>query len=306
MYPASGQVTLVQIIQGVSLLTGAADPSAGGGVAATAPALYLRTGTEQLWLKTGAADTDWTLMDAAGADITAESVTATDPQAFIASTAPGAFAAAPTIALGDGDSGFYESADDTIKAATAGVDRVTIAAAGLTSAAALVATTDASGATVTATTTLKVTRAAGAHQAAPDIALGDLDTGLWESADDVLKIGTAGVERVSIDAAAGVVVAAALPVTFQGMTWRKVASGTTACPNGAATVLTTQTRNAGEVFKLFAFPKANDVLIVFSEGQGGSVYHRMNRTVNANEFTIDVVNISTVNTDVDWVLMAVV
>lgn len=47
-------------LNGVGLLTGTADPSAGAGVAATRPALYVRTGTDQLWLKTGAGDTNWT------------------------------------------------------------------------------------------------------------------------------------------------------------------------------------------------------------------------------------------------------
>src|SRR5689334_14271705 len=46
-----------------------------------------------------------------------------------------------------------------------------------------------------------VTATPGAHAAAPDLAFGDLDTGFWESADDTLKVGTAGVERLSVSAA---------------------------------------------------------------------------------------------------------
>jgi hypothetical protein len=42
------------------LFDGNADPSAGGGVAAPIGTLYLRTGTGQIWQKTGAADTAWT------------------------------------------------------------------------------------------------------------------------------------------------------------------------------------------------------------------------------------------------------
>lgn len=49
-------------INGVTILTGAADPSAGGGVAATRPALYIRTGTDQVYLKTGAGNSNWSLL----------------------------------------------------------------------------------------------------------------------------------------------------------------------------------------------------------------------------------------------------
>jgi hypothetical protein len=42
------------------LLTGTADPSAGAGVVAPVGSLYIRTGTVQLWQKTGAGDTQWT------------------------------------------------------------------------------------------------------------------------------------------------------------------------------------------------------------------------------------------------------
>lgn len=44
----------------LTILPGAADPSAGGGVAAVIGSLYLRSGTAQLWQKTGAANTAWT------------------------------------------------------------------------------------------------------------------------------------------------------------------------------------------------------------------------------------------------------
>ncbi len=62
----SGAVT-VGTINGYQLLTGSADPSAGGGVAATQPALYMRTGTDQIWLNNGAGDTAWTRL-ATGVD----------------------------------------------------------------------------------------------------------------------------------------------------------------------------------------------------------------------------------------------
>lgn len=44
---------------GPGIVAGAADPSAGGGVAATPGSIYLRTGTAQVWQKTGAGATAW-------------------------------------------------------------------------------------------------------------------------------------------------------------------------------------------------------------------------------------------------------
>lgn len=106
---------------------------------------------------------------------------------------PGAQAAAPTIALGDLDTGFYESADDVLKVTTAGVERATVDSSGITiaSTGALVAS---------ASQAIKASATPGALGAAPTIALGDLDTGLWESADDVLELGTAGVSRLQLTA----------------------------------------------------------------------------------------------------------
>jgi hypothetical protein len=46
---------------GPKILKGAADPSAGDGVAAPVGSLYLRTTGGTLWQKTGANATDWTL-----------------------------------------------------------------------------------------------------------------------------------------------------------------------------------------------------------------------------------------------------
>lgn len=55
----SGAVT-VGTLNGVTWLTGSAIPSDGAGVAATRPAMYLRTGTDEVWQKTGSGDTAWT------------------------------------------------------------------------------------------------------------------------------------------------------------------------------------------------------------------------------------------------------
>lgn len=70
----------------MSLLTGEDDPTAGGGIPADAPASYLRINigagsVTELWLKTGAADTDWTLSSTTIGEITSTdgTVTVTNP-----------------------------------------------------------------------------------------------------------------------------------------------------------------------------------------------------------------------------------
>jgi polygalacturonase len=47
------------LLNAVSLVDQAVDPSAGGGVARAIGSFYLRSGTGQAWLKTGVADTAW-------------------------------------------------------------------------------------------------------------------------------------------------------------------------------------------------------------------------------------------------------
>lgn len=47
-------------LNAVELIQDTVDPSAGGGVAAPVGSFYLRSGTGQAWLKTGAGDTAWT------------------------------------------------------------------------------------------------------------------------------------------------------------------------------------------------------------------------------------------------------
>lgn len=49
---------------GPQLLYGATDPDGGGGVAAPESSVYAQTTDGQLWLKTGAADTDWSVLGA--------------------------------------------------------------------------------------------------------------------------------------------------------------------------------------------------------------------------------------------------
>jgi hypothetical protein len=55
------ETLLVDTVNGMQIWVGSADPTAGGGVVgAVRPAIYLRTGTNQIWLQTGAAATAWT------------------------------------------------------------------------------------------------------------------------------------------------------------------------------------------------------------------------------------------------------
>lgn len=70
-------VSSLPSVGGVVVRRGAADPSAGAGVAAPRPALYVRTGTDQLWLKTGSGNTAWTQIVASGGAASFSSVTAT-------------------------------------------------------------------------------------------------------------------------------------------------------------------------------------------------------------------------------------
>ena len=55
-------------INGIAFIRGAADPTAGGGVACTRPCFYVRTGTDDLYQKNGAGNTAWELkVDSGGA-----------------------------------------------------------------------------------------------------------------------------------------------------------------------------------------------------------------------------------------------
>ncbi len=56
---------------------------------------------------------------------------------------------------------------------------------------------------------LKLTEAAGAHTATPTLAFGDLDTGLFESADDTLNIVSEGVVVLTVNTGDQVIVAEA-------------------------------------------------------------------------------------------------
>jgi|GEM_PF-3115827 len=53
------EIAEIRLSNGLYIMSGAADPSAAGGVAAPIGSLYLRTNGEH-WRKTGAADTQWT------------------------------------------------------------------------------------------------------------------------------------------------------------------------------------------------------------------------------------------------------
>lgn len=118
---------------------------------------------------------------AATGTVTAEQVTSTDDATvadqLLMTEAAGNHVATPTIALGDGDSGIYESADDTVNFVSEGV------------AVFQINTGDQ----------VVLLEAAGNHVAAPTLAFGDGDTGVYESADDTLNLVSEGVAVARIN-----------------------------------------------------------------------------------------------------------
>ena len=61
----TGDVEVTGTVNGITMLTGSVDPSAGAGISASMPALYMRVtgGAGTLWYKSGATDTSWTAVD---------------------------------------------------------------------------------------------------------------------------------------------------------------------------------------------------------------------------------------------------
>lgn len=61
----TGDVEVTGTINGITMLTGSVDPSAGAGLAAEMPAMYMRVtgGAGTMWYKSGAEDTSWTAVD---------------------------------------------------------------------------------------------------------------------------------------------------------------------------------------------------------------------------------------------------
>lgn len=143
----------------------------------------------------------------------------------------------PTLAFGDGDSGFYEEADDVLVVSIAGQNRFefvggTFGGTNLASGHLLDATTSSTVATVIphtldtdtglgrsavdqlsliagAVQVANLTEAAGVVQlivplqnnaAAPSIAFGDGDTGIYEASDDALTFATLGISRWRVSA----------------------------------------------------------------------------------------------------------
>jgi hypothetical protein len=88
-------------VNDVEVLAGSADPSAGAGVAAAIPALYLRS-TGALYSKTGAGDTAWTLLVSTSAAATLAALTATTGlfSGLLTAQLGVAVAAGPTIITG--------------------------------------------------------------------------------------------------------------------------------------------------------------------------------------------------------------
>jgi hypothetical protein len=174
----------------------------------------------------------WTpLIVAAGA--------ALDPFAAVSLTlseTPGAHQAQPTLAFGDGDTGFFENSDDSLRMSAGGVRNFSMTATGIQFENGTQIQNEATSATnpvfiprasdvdsglgssaadqlsliagglemlrlvetgVAATNQVRVNLTIGGAAATPALAFGDGDTGFWENIDDVLNIGVAGA-RVSV------------------------------------------------------------------------------------------------------------
>lgn len=99
-------------------------------------------------------------------------------------------ATAPSIAFGDGDSGFYEETDDNLRIAIAGVQVYNIS----------------SGFIFSDTTAGGALRAAAATSTSPALTFaGDTDTGIGKTAADQLSLIAGGVQVANLTEAAGVI-----------------------------------------------------------------------------------------------------
>lgn len=101
---------------------------------------------------------------------------ATVADQLLLTEAAGNHAATPTLAFGDGDTGLYESADDTLNIVSEGV------------AVAQVNTGDQ----------LVLLESPGNHAAAPTLAFGDGDTGFYEISDDLIAVTCSGAVRFQV------------------------------------------------------------------------------------------------------------
>lgn len=150
------------------------------------------------------------ILDTTTAALTIDSLTAQFPGKLILPLTNDA--TSPTLQFGDGDTGLYESADDTLAIATAGTQRVTVSDSALT----------------LVPTTYQLILPLSNDAVTPTLAFGDGDTGFYESADDTLKIAFAGSDQYTINTSS-------LSATFTGafLLRNTVASSTipTLCPS---------------------------------------------------------------------------
>ena len=100
-------------------------------------------------------------------------------------------AVTPTLAFGDGDTGFYESADDTIEVSISGSRRWSASSSGIfnTSARCPFVLFSEQGSATNPVFSL----------------YGDLDTGVGSSGDDILSLIAGGVEGIRVTEAAGAI-----------------------------------------------------------------------------------------------------
>ncbi|MBT7713785.1 MAG: hypothetical protein HN745_18880 [Deltaproteobacteria bacterium] len=139
------------------------------------------------------------------ADVTSRGATTTadvSVNGLTLSETPGNLAAAPTLAFGDGDTGFYESADDSLYFSVGGNTKALLQSAAFQSNShwPLSSKVYDLGSTTrywqnSYTEFLKLNSDVDGSAATPSLAFGDGDTGFYESADDVLKVSVGGGEK---------------------------------------------------------------------------------------------------------------
>jgi hypothetical protein len=113
-------------VDGITILTGEADPTAGAGVEAAQPAIYFRTtgGASTLWLKTSAADTAWTQL------VTATFAGAITAPQFVGSSAGSN--TAPTFTwTGTTNTGVYSESSGVVSFTAGGTRYARVRSAGV-------------------------------------------------------------------------------------------------------------------------------------------------------------------------------
>ena len=159
----SGQVTFSNTVSGILAVNSSGILSATTSVAAS--------NIEDKFLRNDANDTTSGQLTAANFVASSASATSTISAGLTLSQTPGDYRAGPTLAFGDGDTGFYEKTDDLIRISIAGVPKYEIGSTGFYS------NTTKGGSILVQTTSATV----------PGLGFsGDSNTGIGTAADDQL------------------------------------------------------------------------------------------------------------------------